>query len=117
MTDHEVDVKILKSVKTGMGKDGNGRMGRERGSMNLGFDDVKAARKKVVGTKQTIKAINQGDIDAVVVASDAEDKVTSPIIELCEDKGIRWGYMNSMDELGRACGIKVGAAAAALIGL
>lgn len=83
--------------------------------MDLSFEDVKTAPKKVVGTKQTVKSIHNGEAKVVLIAEDAEEKIVKPIIEVCEEKGIDWVYMGTMPELGRACGIKVGAATAALI--
>lgn len=73
------------------------------------------ARKKTVGTKQTQKAVEKGQILVVYIARDAEEKVTAPLVGLCKEKGIEVVFVDKMQELGEACGIKVGAASAAVI--
>ncbi|MFY9113721.1 MAG: ribosomal L7Ae/L30e/S12e/Gadd45 family protein [Dethiobacteria bacterium] len=83
--------------------------------MNYSIEDLKAAHKKVVGAKQTLKCIEKGEAKAVFIAEDAEERVVAPLINLCKEKEIAWGYAGSMIELGRACEIKVGAAAVVII--
>ncbi len=78
------------------------------------MERLKNARIKVVGTKQTQKAIEKDQTQVVYVAKDAEERIVSPIIRLCEDKNLELVLVDSMAELGKACGIKVGAAAAAI---
>ncbi|MDW7739587.1 MAG: ribosomal L7Ae/L30e/S12e/Gadd45 family protein [Bacillota bacterium] len=72
------------------------------------------ARHKVVGTKQTIKALEKDEVSHVFLARDAEDKVIQPVIDLCKEKKLEPQYINTMLELGKLCGIKVKAAAAAI---
>lgn len=69
--------------------------------------------KKAIGTKQTLKAVEKGLADMVFVARDADERVVSPIRALCSQKGVLLEEVATMIELGRACGIEVGAAAAA----
>jgi large subunit ribosomal protein L7A len=80
------------------------------------MERLKNASNKVVGTKQTQKAVEKGQVQVVYVARDAEERVVAPIIKLCEEKGLELVLVDTMAELGRACCIKVGAAAAALGG-
>ncbi|MDN4593585.1 50S ribosomal protein L7ae-like protein [Polycladomyces subterraneus] len=79
------------------------------------YEKVKQATNMVIGTKQTKKAIEQGKAQEVIVAKDADAKVTTPIISMCRDRGIAVNYVDSMRELGKACGIEVGAAAVAIL--
>jgi len=79
------------------------------------YEKVKQATNMVIGTKQTKKAIEQGKAQEVIVAKDADDKVTAPIISMCRDRGIAVVPVDSMRELGKACGIEVGAAAVAIL--
>ncbi len=72
------------------------------------------SRNRVVGTKQTIKALEKGEVQKVFIARDAEDKVTRPVISLCEDNNIEPYYVESMQQLGKLSGIKVKAAVAAI---
>ncbi|MGM0652638.1 MAG: ribosomal L7Ae/L30e/S12e/Gadd45 family protein [Bacillota bacterium] len=69
---------------------------------------------KVVGTKQTIKALEKNEAQKVFIARDAEEKVTRPVISLCEESNIEVYYIESMEQLGKLCGIKVKAAVAAI---
>lgn len=73
------------------------------------------ASRKTVGTKQTQKFIESGQVLVVYIAKDAEERVTSPLLQMCKEKGIEVVYVDSMKELGNACGIKVGAATAAVL--
>lgn len=66
--------------------------------------------KKVVGVKQSMKAIKLGNAQIVYIAKDAEEKVTEPIITLSEDNALDIIYIDTMKDLGRMCGIEVGAA-------
>ncbi len=74
-----------------------------------------SARKKTVGTKQTQKAVEKGQARVVYVAKDAEERILSPLLRLCAEKGVEVVMVDSMCELGKRCGIKVGAASAAII--
>lgn len=79
------------------------------------IEQLKETRHKVVGTKQTLKALEKGEALAVFVARDADAKVTGPVIALCEARGVELHYVESMLELGKLCGIKVKAATAAIL--
>jgi len=79
------------------------------------LESLKKARLKVVGSKQTYRAIEKGEAQVVYIAEDADAKVADPIIQLCREKGIKWYYAGQMSELGQNCGIRVGAASAAII--
>jgi large subunit ribosomal protein L7A len=79
------------------------------------LDVLRAARKKVVGTKQTSKALERNFVKSVYVARDADPKVVGNIIRFCEEKSISLEYVDSMLELGKACGIEIGAASAAVL--
>ena len=51
----------------------------------------------------------------ILLARDAEEKVTAPVAALAEENGIEIHYLESMSCLGKICGIKVNAATAAII--
>lgn len=78
------------------------------------MEELKKA-KKTIGTKQTLKAVEKGIAGLVYIARDAEAKVTKPVIDLCNQKNIPVQFVDTMAELGSACAIDVGAAAAAII--
>ncbi|AWI07345.1 ribosomal L7Ae/L30e/S12e/Gadd45 family protein [Clostridium drakei] len=70
---------------------------------------------KVVGVKQTIKAIKSGAVKTVYIAKDADDKFIQPVRLLVEEESLELVYVDSMKELGKLCGIDVGAATAAVL--
>ena len=72
-------------------------------------------RPKVVGVKQTKRALCDGRAVLVYLAQDADPRVTGPIETLCGEKGVPVEQVASMKELGSACGIAVGSAVAALL--
>lgn len=71
---------------------------------------------KVIGVKQVTKAINKNTAACVFFAADADMRVLAPLKSLCAEKGVAAIEVATMSELGEACGIEVGAAAAAALG-
>ena len=65
---------------------------------------------KVIGVKQTKKAIKDGKAAMVYVALDAEQRVLRPIYDLCRIWMFQMEEVTTMAELGDAVGIDVGAA-------
>ncbi|MEQ8235662.1 MAG: 50S ribosomal protein L7ae-like protein [Syntrophomonadaceae bacterium] len=78
------------------------------------LDEI-ANGKKVIGSKQVKKAVIKGLASKVVLAEDAEPHVIAPLKELCRQHEVETAVLASMEDLGKACGIDVGAAAVALI--
>ena len=72
-------------------------------------------QKMVVGTKQLKKAVKAGRAKYVFLAENADPSVTEPLEILCTANHIQITWVPSMAELGRVCGIEVGAAAAAVV--
>ncbi|WP_124726392.1 50S ribosomal protein L7ae-like protein [Staphylospora marina] len=81
----------------------------------MSYEKVKMAKSLTIGTKQTRKAIEQGKAIEVFVADDADPHVLQPILAMCRERGITVTHVDSMRELGKACGIEVGAATAAVL--
>ena len=75
----------------------------------------RTAKNFVVGTKQLKKAVKAGRAKYVFLAENADPAVTEPLEELCTANHIQITWVPSMTELGRSCGIEVGAAAAAVV--
>ncbi len=69
----------------------------------------------VIGMKQVQKAVKRGSAAQVFLAEDADAWITSPIQKLCEEHEIPVMMAGTMKDLGKACGIEVGAAAAAVL--
>ena len=69
----------------------------------------------VVGLKQLRKALKDDGVRKVFLARDAEPRLIEPIETQCREKDIPVTWVETMAELGAACGIEVGAAAAAAL--
>ena len=69
----------------------------------------------VAGAKQLRKAIRKGCAQRVFLAENADPAITEPIAMMCEENNIPYTWVATMADLGRACGIEVGAAAAATV--
>jgi len=78
-------------------------------------EGLRTASQRAVGTNQTAKAISRGQARVVYVAQDADRRVTDPLLRAARDRGLEVVEVASMAALGRACGIAVGAAAAAIL--
>ncbi len=78
------------------------------------LEQLKEAKQKVAGARQTIRALESNVALIVYVARDAEEKVLSPVLFLCEQGNVPVHFVDSMEQLGKACNIKVGAAVAAI---
>ncbi|HOA36605.1 MAG TPA: ribosomal L7Ae/L30e/S12e/Gadd45 family protein [Bacillota bacterium] len=78
-------------------------------------EQVCRARRKVVGTKQTLKELERGEVVLVLLAEDADAKISTTVANLAAAKGVKVSYIETMSELGKICGIKVKAATAAII--
>ena len=74
-----------------------------------------AGKRTVVGAKQLRKALNSGLAQKVYLALNADPAITEPIEALCQQNDVAFAWVRSMTDLGHACGIEVGAAAAAAL--
>ena len=81
----------------------------------MSHDELKMAHRKAVGTKQTIKALERGEAKSVYLARDADEKITKSVLELCKATDVEIIYVDTMAQLGKACGIEVGAASVAIL--
>ncbi len=78
------------------------------------MERLKTTRCRIVGTKQTTKAVERGQAQVVFVARDADPHVTRRLVALCRQQGVEVVEVDSMTVLGRACGVEVGTASAAV---
>ncbi len=69
----------------------------------------------VVGSKQLRKALHDGRAVRVFLARNADPAITAPIEAMCRQCQVECVWVSSKEELGRSCGIAVGAAAAAAV--
>ena len=71
--------------------------------------------KKLVGLNQCRKAVKDNNAAVVFIAEDTEQRIKLSLLELCSANNVETVSVPTMRELGEACGIAVGAAAAVLI--
>ncbi|WP_419954795.1 50S ribosomal protein L7ae-like protein [Neobacillus niacini] len=81
----------------------------------MSYEKVLQATKIVIGTKQTVKVLQGGTASELIIASDAETKVTAAVVKLAQELNIPIIYVDSMKKLGKACGIEVGASTVVII--
>lgn len=79
------------------------------------YEKIAKARQKTVGAKQTMKAVEKGLAQFVYIAKDADRHIIEPIVKTCESKNIPFAKVDSMKSLGKACGIDVRCAIAAIV--
>ncbi|NLY56601.1 MAG: 50S ribosomal protein L7Ae-like protein [Firmicutes bacterium] len=76
---------------------------------------LKDPSRRVVGAKQTLKALAKGSVALVLMAEDADARVTKPIEDKCIEQQVQLKKVPSMRELGAACAIQVGAAVVGIL--
>lgn len=73
------------------------------------------SKQKVIGWKQVKKALAKGEARKVFLASDAEPHIVEPIKKTCQSNEVEYEMIDSMECLGKSCGIDVGSAMVALL--
>jgi large subunit ribosomal protein L7A len=81
----------------------------------MSYDKVKQAKSVSIGTKKATRMIELGLATEVFVAKDADPRLTIRMVNLCKKMDVQVTYVDSMKLLGKACGIEVGAAVAAVV--
>jgi len=79
------------------------------------ISQIPTGSKMVVGAKQLRKALQNGRASQVFLAKNADPALTEPLLALSQEYDIPVAWVSSMQELGKRCGIEVGAAAAAAL--
>ena len=81
----------------------------------MSYERVKQLQSRIIiGTKQTIKAMNNGEIEEVFIAKDADKHVTDRVLEVAKKLNIPFAEVDSKKKLGQACNIEVDASAVAI---
>lgn len=81
----------------------------------MSYEKVLQAKRIVVGTKQTVKALKSGKMDELLVAKDADPRITEKVIQVADELNIPIVRVDSMKKLGKVCNIEVGAATVAVM--
>lgn len=69
---------------------------------------------KVVGTRRLVRAIQAGEIAEAYVARDADLFILRQVREACNQAGVRIVEVDTMKQLGEACGVDVRTASAGI---
>lgn len=80
----------------------------------MSYEKVAQATNKVIGTKQTIKALEHHQVKELIVAEDADRQVLDKALVIAGESDVGISWVDSMKKLGKACGIDVGAAIVAI---
>lgn len=68
------------------------------------------------GTNETTKAVERGTAELVLIAEDVQpEEIVMHLPELSDEKGIPYVFVDTQDDVGRAAGLEVGSAAAAIV--
>ncbi len=73
------------------------------------------SQEKVVGVKQSRRAIREGLARLVYLACDADPAITDPVAETCAAANVPVERVYTMAQLGRACRVGVGASVVAVL--
>ena len=79
------------------------------------LEDLKKAPDIVIGTKQVLKAAKAGQLKKAFVAEDADSFIKNKLQDELTQNGVAFETVATMKELGEACRIQVGSAAAAIL--
>lgn len=71
--------------------------------------------QKVVGVKQTLKALKNNQGKVLYIAKDADVNITEPILKLAKVNSLQIIFVDTMKELGNLCDIDVASATALLL--
>jgi large subunit ribosomal protein L7A len=80
----------------------------------MSYEKVIQAKSVIIGTKQTIRALNKHLIEEIFIAKDADIFLIARVVETATELNVPITYVDSMKMLGKACGIDVGAATVAI---
>ena len=76
---------------------------------------LRSASRKVVGTKQVIRALKAGKAARAYAANDADTFIFQQVVRAAEEAGVPCVRVATMKELGIVCGVEVPTAAAAVL--
>lgn len=78
-------------------------------------ETARATGELKIGTNEVTKAIERGNAELVIISEDVEPpEIVMHLPPICDEKGIPYSYVEKKDDLGRACGIDVQTASAAI---
>lgn len=63
--------------------------------------------RKVIGLRESLKALKDNKVQKVFIAQDANPKLVSPVLHLCEENQVETEFVESSRQLGLSNGIGV----------
>lgn len=78
-------------------------------------EQLRQPEKRVVGTKQVLRALKDGKATHVFLCQDADDYLYRQVQAACEEHRVPMTVLPSMEKLGKLCQIGVKTASAALV--
>ncbi|WP_338471327.1 ribosomal L7Ae/L30e/S12e/Gadd45 family protein [Niallia sp. XMNu-256] len=81
----------------------------------MSYEKVLQAKSIYVGTKQAARALNSGNVSEVIVATDADPRLTSKVVDIASKTNVPISYVDSKVKLGKSCGINVASAVVAIV--
>ena len=80
----------------------------------MSYEKVKQADKTIIGTKQAVKAMKKGLVKEVYIALDVELRIIELARQTATETDVPITYVESKIDLGRACGLRLGASVVAI---
>ena len=80
----------------------------------MSYEKVKQAKKTIIGTKQAVKAMNKGLVKEVYIALDVEERIIELARRTAQENNVSISYVKSKVDLGKACGLRLGASVVAI---
>lgn len=75
---------------------------------------TKMQSRIIIGKKQALKAMHRGEVSEVYFARDADEHLVQDVIQVAQEQNVPCFGVDSMKQLGAACGIEVGASTVAV---
>ena len=79
------------------------------------METLKASANRVVGAKQVLRAMKAGKLQRAYIANDVDTFIYQQVVRTAESLNVPVTRVESMQELGKACGVQVAAAAAGIV--
>ncbi len=70
--------------------------------------------RMIIGMKQTLKAMNNGEVSEIFIAQDVDQFITDKVIDEAKRLNISYTLVDSKKKLGEACNIDVNASVVAI---
>ena len=81
----------------------------------MSYEKVKQHKARIIiGAKQCQRAMQNGEVNEVFIAEDANQQLTQKVVILAKELDVPFQHVDSMMRLGKAAGVKVKASVVAI---